>query len=125
MPNLFRLFLIAVLVLTSQVLGSARGQAKIAGMAVLCAGEAVITVQVDADGQPVKIVTICPDMALSLMQGLDHLATLPPRRETAHVLHAVPLSAPLRAMTRVALRARDPPFPLPEHQTDLQERNEG
>ncbi|AGT09731.1 hypothetical protein [Paracoccus aminophilus] len=104
-----RFFLILMLVLTGQTLAAARGQAQIAGEIVLCQGEVARVVTVDAEGKPVKRVTLCPDMATSLMSGLTldapalrradlHRLALPDRR----VWLGTGRSAP-------AFSARDPP----------------
>lgn len=109
MPNLFRLFLIVILLLTSQALASAKGQARIAGQIVLCVGETTITMQVDADGQPVQVVTICPDMALSLMQGMSHLATLPDHATSATSFSPISVNVTPAIHKGVTPRTRDPP----------------
>ena len=109
MKPAFRLFWILILVLTGQTLASARGQAQIAGEMVLCAGEFTTVVTVDAQGNPVKRVTLCPDMAPSLMQAVAVITgfTAPTRvaiafRPENHVLH--PAERP-----KIAAQARDPP----------------
>lgn len=60
---------IAVL-LTSLSLGAARGQVLSGGQIVLCAGSTVSVQSVDVSGRPVNHVTICPDMALSLISAV-------------------------------------------------------
>lgn len=62
--------LILILVLTSLALGSARGQARMAGQIVICAGSTTITIAVDDQGQPVSRTHFCPDMALSLLAAV-------------------------------------------------------
>ena len=45
--------------------GMARGQAPAAGEMVLCTGNGIVTVSIDADGTPVESHTLCPDAALA------------------------------------------------------------
>ncbi|MGI1660802.1 hypothetical protein ACRDNQ_01065 [Palleronia sp. KMU-117] len=74
MPNALRLFTLTGLVLgmvvTALSVGHARGQARVAGEVVLCIGTQVVTVTVDADGQPVTSVQTCPDGILKLAAPL-------------------------------------------------------
>lgn len=106
----FRLIVILVLVLTGQTLASARGQAQIAGEMVLCTGEMTRVITVDADGNPVKRVTLCPDMANSLIQAVASSAPFVGPAQivrgfrhqdgtTSHADHA-----------KVVPQARDPPL---------------
>jgi hypothetical protein len=44
----------------------ARGQASPAGSLVICRGLTVVTVLVDAEGQPVETQHVCPDAVLAL-----------------------------------------------------------
>ena len=109
MLNALRLFLILLLALTGLSLGAARGQARVAGQVVLCAGESVVVVAVDQQGQPVKQVQVCPDMALSLMQGLHDAPVLPvvtPQFSALVPAYDPPVASGLRA---AAARARGPP----------------
>lgn len=55
------------ILLTAQVVGMARGQAQVAGEMVICSGGAVVTVQTDANGNPIGPVHICPDCAMTLL----------------------------------------------------------
>jgi hypothetical protein len=82
MSAAFRVILIAVLLLTSQGLAVARGQARVAGEMVLCAGGELMTVQVDEQGKPVERVVICPDMALNLMSAVAAPTPAPKLTET-------------------------------------------
>lgn len=61
----------AVLALTSLSAAAARGQDTVFGTMVICRGMTVVTVFVDADGEPVEQVHICPDAALSFVAGPD------------------------------------------------------
>ena len=62
----FRLALIALVLLTSLSLGMARGQLRTGTELVLCGGMAVVT-DPDDPGQA----SFCPDMALGLLAALD------------------------------------------------------
>ncbi|MDO5611672.1 MAG: hypothetical protein Q4G14_00330 [Paracoccus sp. (in: a-proteobacteria)] len=62
--------LILILVVTGVALGSARGQAQMAGQIVICAGSVTIRIAVDDQGQPVEQNHFCPDMALSLLAAV-------------------------------------------------------
>jgi hypothetical protein len=110
----FVAIILALLVtLTSQQMAVARGQAAVAGEMVLCTGlGSVVTVNVDADGQPTGPAHICPDCALSLMFAVADPAlpttaltlravTYVVRENTISYLH--PAVAPL---------ARGPPLPV-------------
>ena len=67
---LARLLLICVLVVTSLGLGAARGQLRLGGEVVLCAGGAVLVVQTGPDGAPpVRHSSVCPDMAPLFLAG--------------------------------------------------------
>ncbi|MFW2543872.1 hypothetical protein ACN2XU_14615 [Primorskyibacter sp. 2E107] len=63
----FGFALVALLAFTSVQVAAARGTAPAVGTMVLCIGQTVVTVSVDADGQPTRTgVHLCPDVALSL-----------------------------------------------------------
>lgn len=110
MRAVLHLGLILLVAATSLSLGHARGQARIAGQVVLCAGERAVTVTVDESGRPVRHVTHCPDMALSLMAGLD----VPPVALPAPTaVTRRPAVAPARTdagLPAVAAQARGPPM---------------
>lgn len=61
-------FSLAILVaFTSQSLAVARGQAVASGQMVICSGGQVVTVSVDAEGNPVGPAHVCPDCALHVL----------------------------------------------------------
>jgi hypothetical protein len=60
------LLLAFVLVLTAQTMAVARGQAVAAGEMVICSAAGLVTVQVDAEGNPVGPPHLCPDCVVSL-----------------------------------------------------------
>ncbi len=58
--------LLLSMVLTSASMAIARGSQDVAsGTMVLCTGTGPISVQIDADGQPIGPVHFCPDCALA------------------------------------------------------------
>lgn len=110
MRGLFRLSLVLVLLLTGITLGAARGQARIAGVIVLCAGGAITTQMVDRDGKPVRVMLICPDMALSLMAAPEvPPVALPLPQATARALATTPTAPLPHGHAPVTPRARGPP----------------
>lgn len=110
MRALLRLTLIALLVLTSQSLAAARGQSRIAGEMVLCAGGELITIHVDDQGQPIDRMVICPDMALGLMAAIAMTAP-PPILAESLVILSRPAPAPHGAGRAAPVaQARDPPL---------------
>ena len=60
------LLLVLALALTGQQAAQARGMQTAVGQTVICIGQTVVTVRVDAKGQPVQATHLCPDIALSL-----------------------------------------------------------
>lgn len=61
MTRVLRLILIAIVVLTSQQLALARGQAVAMGNMVMCVGGGFVTIAVDAKGNPTGAPHVCPD----------------------------------------------------------------
>ena len=83
-PGMTRLRLLPLLLVLSLGLstvgfGMARGQAPGAGQMVICTGAGIITVTVDAEGNPVESHTLCPDAALVFLAAaaLEPPALLP------------------------------------------------
>lgn len=109
MTAAFRLFLIAVLLLTAQGLAAARGQSRIAGEMVLCAGGELIRVLVDEQGQPVERVVICPDMALGLMSAIAVVTPDPAPRQMVLFLPFQPAPPCCAGRDAPVAQARDPP----------------
>ncbi|PIE11849.1 MAG: hypothetical protein CSA72_01650 [Rhodobacterales bacterium] len=104
------LTLILAVLATAQIVGMARGQASVAGEMVICSGGAVVTVQVDADGNPVGPPHFCPDCAMTLLVAgsMDEPALARPfsLRFVAWDPLVVPPVAPAPL---IAPSARDPP----------------
>lgn len=101
--------LILLMLVTGLSLGAARGQARVAGELVLCAGTSFVTVAVDADGNPVERVMVCPDMALSLLAGMIAPPPFLPAPEGAARRLLPPPGVPISASLPPVPRARDPP----------------
>lgn len=68
------LILALVVALTSGTMAVARGQVRSGDRIVICSGLGIVTVEVDAQGNPVGPVHICPDCALSFLAHLDTVA---------------------------------------------------
>lgn len=58
------LFLASILSLTSVTVGAARGQSDPADAIVICSSHGIVTIYVDANGEPVPAPHICPDCVL-------------------------------------------------------------
>jgi hypothetical protein len=96
--------LVALLILTGQQVTSARGTGHAVTEAVLCIGGGLVTVQLDAEGNPVGPAHICPDATLAFLPDLVG------PRPVAVGIAARPLSYPLTdATTGPAARAILPP----------------
>ena len=102
-----------VLALTSLTMAVARGQMHIqtaGGLTlVICAGAGPVTVTLDADGNPVGPVHVCPDCALALIA-----AVLPPDSGAVAPSHQSRLTWPVAAtgsdsLDQITARARGPP----------------
>ena len=110
MSVLLRLSLVLLLVVSGITLGAARGQARVAGAVVLCAGTTVQVQLVDAQGVPVPRTHICPDMALSLMAAVGQGAPgVVPRQDGGWSLDPVAVQGLAPGRVVVDARARGPP----------------
>ena len=103
--------LLLAMVLTSAAMAVARSSQDVAsGTMVLCTGTGPISVQVDADGQPIGPVHFCPDCALSLFAKMPDpqiCAFVPVARD---LLVQIPLSLALfRQPSQSQPNARAPP----------------
>lgn len=89
----------------------ARGQAPAVGVVVICTGTGLVSIALDADGNPTGAHLLCPDC---LTIGL---ALLPERAPaTAAPIRAARASWPAalgaETLPQPARRARAPPFPV-------------
>ena len=107
---LFRLCLIVTLVVTSGAMAAARGQAGPAGSIEICHGATITVVYIDATGQPVEQVHLCPDYALTHFgsDGAGQGQVLAPQmRMTA--LAWVPSAVSAHGQAHLPPSARGPP----------------
>ncbi|MGS4947166.1 hypothetical protein ACVDG3_16945 [Meridianimarinicoccus sp. RP-17] len=100
-----------VIALTAIHAGAMRGQAKAAGSIVLCTGTGPVSVAVDADGQPVGPVHVCPDCVMSLLAAVDAPSPVPHAAAPARRLSFAQAGVALRSRAVVGPRARGPPHP--------------
>ncbi|SIS67606.1 hypothetical protein [Phaeovulum vinaykumarii] len=107
--TLFTLLLALVLGATSLTMAVARGQTRAAGEIVICTGYGFSTITVDANGDPVGPVHICPDMVLGLMAALDAPPVVFMRPEGRVERLAPPAPHLVRARRATLPRARGPP----------------
>jgi hypothetical protein len=104
------LLLALLLALTSGTMAVARGQATAVGTLVLCTGQGVVAVPVDAEGKPTGAAHICPDCALSLFAALS--APPPGPVRPAAAVMPVSVASGVSLLPRrpgAAPRARGPP----------------
>lgn len=118
MSRWFGLCLALLLAFTSVQVAAARGASPAVGTMVICIGQTVMTVAVDAEGQPTEgSVHLCPDVALSLFaEAGGSFATAEP--VPAWVRLARDLSEPRSAGRDTPVQqARGPPVlsRFPEH----------
>ena len=103
------ILLAVVLAATGLSVAHARGQADPAGSMVICRGLTVVTVLVDAEGNPVELPHVCPDAALALFVETGAV-TLP--SAVALIWRSVDWDQPVLApveQARSQVRARGPP----------------
>ncbi|MDU8909950.1 hypothetical protein [Aestuariicoccus sp. MJ-SS9] len=101
------LAMVLALAVTSLQMAVARGQAMPVGQMVICMGQTVVTIMVDAEGQPVESVHLCPDATLFVAEG-DLFVPPQPTLVWQRVFHRDPALAPVPAPPP-GPRARGPP----------------
>lgn len=92
---------------TGVTLGTARGQAPPAGEVVICAGLSMITIRIDANGNPVSVQVPCPDATLAVPET-PALPPLPLRIRFSRPLRPRPRPLPI-AGARLRPWGRGPP----------------
>ena len=98
------------LVVTAESMALARGQATAAGEIVICTGAGLVTVAVDAEGDPVAPAHICPDCALSLIAAPPGApAALAPAARLLPLRFAAAPAPDAAAPRHSPVSARDPP----------------
>lgn len=101
--------LVLAMVLTALTVGHARGQAPVAGQIVLCVGTQIVTVSVDANGQPVTMTHACPDGIMALAGPLvPPVALIVPGTVARSQVHPV-VSLSVPSLCLIEDRARAPP----------------
>ncbi len=101
--------LAVTLVVTAQTLAAARAQPAPAGTMVICAAQGLVTVAVDAQGEPVGPPHICPDGALALMAGPAPVAAPLSRADVTRIARAFDTRARAPLQPFVPFAARAPP----------------
>lgn len=105
----FALLSALVLAASSVTMAIARGETRAAGEVVICSGYGLTTITVDASGNPVGTVHICPDMALAMFAALTD-APLALARPEGRVSDLILVETRLPASHNWAeARARGPP----------------
>ncbi|MCC1492083.1 hypothetical protein [Cognatishimia sp. F0-27] len=108
--SLSAIALAMMLAVTSLQMAVAQGQPRAEGQIVICKGMTVVTISVDADGNPVETVGVCPDYALSLFMALpDMPGMLVPAPVVGSAL-PLPDAVVLRLTPERPLNARAPPW---------------
>jgi hypothetical protein len=110
---LFGLLLAALLSLTSVTVAVARTQAMGATEMVICSGYGVVTVTLDANGNPTGPVHPCPDCLAGVTAFLVPSHPAPALRPATRAEVLVPLAPPAHT-DRLAppAAARGPPLPV-------------
>lgn len=104
--------LAVVLAVTGLSVAQARVQAGPAGALVICRGLTVVTILVDAEGQPVERAHICPDAALALFVAAGVTAPQPPLAVSWDRIDWPVVDGVRIARHARAARARGPPLGL-------------
>ena len=103
------LMLALTMVISTIGFGIAHGQPQVTGQMPLCTGHGIVTVEIDADGQPVERIGICPDFAASILDlqiAAPIVAEAPPTRTTLAGL-------PVQRVLRLAEKPRNHPARAP------------
>lgn len=107
--SLFALLLSLVLALTGGTMATARGQMALGSPMVICSGYGVVTILVDAQGEPIGTVHPCPDCTLHAAFALPAEPLVPGRPNTRAVVLAAPSVSLVADWRPQAPQARGPP----------------
>lgn len=107
--TVFLLLLALLLGLTSQSLATARGQTRIGEAVVICSGDSFVTIELDAQGNPVGPAHLCPDMVLAFFAAMDLPPVTLPEREGRTERAALPPGPAAASQGAPLARARAPP----------------
>jgi hypothetical protein len=97
---------------TSVTLAVARGAPGPAGVMVICTGEGVARVTVDADGRPMAPPHPCPDCLLALHAAAPSDPLPAPRDASVSARAPFADARHATAPARPAMQARAPPLPV-------------
>ena len=105
-------FTLALLIaVTSQQMAMARGMARDAsGQVILCTSQGVMTVTLDAQGEPMEFVHICPECALTLMAFADAPISTENAVIYIQILAQTPVTALEMPVIPTRTQARAPPL---------------
>lgn len=104
------LTLALLIAVTSQQMAMARGvMYDAAGQVVLCTGQGTQTVTVDHSGNPIEVVHICPDCALTLVAAVATQATTQPTVVHIQILAQTAVQDFKSVLIPNITSARDPP----------------
>ena len=112
MHNALIMALTMILVFTGQSMAQARGMAPAADKMVICTGLGPKVIYTDVEGNPTDAPQICPDCALSVIQGLLSPEFVLTGVSTWHKISAKHHAQSQPCFSVQAPQARDPPWQL-------------
>jgi hypothetical protein len=101
--------LVVMMLATSITMAVARGQVRVGEQIVICSGYGLATIEVDAEGNPIGPVHICPECTLHFLAFLDAVPPSVARPATAARTVAVAQVAVPLSRVPATTRARGPP----------------
>lgn len=108
--QLLTLVLVSLLGMTNVAMAVGQMNAAASGEMVICVGNGHITVEMDADGQPVKRKTVCPDCVTTVAFTALHTARIPPSSDVfTATIYFAGTSQPAHTIATIAPPARAPP----------------
>lgn len=109
--RLLAVSLALLIAVTSQQMALARAvTTDVTGQVVLCTGQGLTTVAVDAQGNPTGPVHICPDCAMSFMEAVAPSAGLTPIVVHMQTLGQTFVTALQTPSVHIPVHARGPPL---------------
>lgn len=101
----------AMIIATSGAMASARGMAVDAsGEIILCTGTGLISVQVDAEGQPIGPMHYCPECALGALMAVATGASVPVPDVASSQVQFISQNSVIAPHFALLSTARDPPI---------------
>ena len=111
MTRILTLTLALLIAVTSQQMAMVRAVTKDAqGQVILCTGQGPMMVTLDAQGNPIGPVHICPDCALTLMAYSDAPIAVKMQVDHIQTVARTPDSACHILVIPIPTQARDPPL---------------